>query len=202
MTSYRCVQKKVMDMSESWEKIIADIKQDVGRVANKIARGVAQIALQDLREAHSSILDDYYAGYQPVQTYYYSNYIYDRLWSGISHGYRRTGNLRKSIMPIGVTPVGKHGFAARVQVGSANMDSYINSTGAIFPASGVFDLIWNQSIRGLPPGYLGYIEKFNINTAPVGVWISGSPEQAMSEFVNTWGKQRGQQVADMVAYGI
>lgn len=189
-------------MSESWEKIITDIKQDVGRVANKIARNVAQIALKDLQEAHSSILDDYYAGYTPVTTYYYSNYIYGKLWQGTSHGYRRTGNLRQSIMPIGVSSVGKHGFAARVQVGSANMDSYINSTGNIFPASGVFDLIWNQSIRGLPPGNIGYIEEFKINTAPVGVWISGSPNEAMTEFVNTWGKQRGQQVADMVAYGI
>lgn len=189
-------------MSDSWGKIIADIKQDVGRVANKIARGVAQIALQDLQTAHSSILDDYYAGYKPVDSYYYNNYVWGQLWSGIAHGYRRTGNLRKSIMPIGVTSVGTHGFAARIQVGSANMDSYINSTGAIFPASGVFDLIWNQSIRGLPPGNLGYIEQFQINTAPVGVWISGSPDQAMEEFVNTWGYQRGKQVADMVAHSV
>lgn len=190
-------------MSYSWAEIIRDIKQDVGRVANKIARGVARIALDDLCEAHSSIMDDFYGGYTPVKSYYFYNPIHGTVYEGYAHGYKRTGNLRNnSLTPLSITQSGTNGFKASVFVGSQKMDSYINSTGRIFPASGVFDLMWNQSIRGLPPGYTGHIEKFEINTAPVGVWISGSPDQAMKEFVNTWGFQRGVQVADMVAHSI
>ena len=82
------------------------------------------------------------------------------------------------------------------------MDGYINSTGAVFPASKVFDYIWNYGNRGLPPGYIGHIGDVNINTAPVGVWISGTPHEAMSQFVNTWGFQRGGMVADMIAHSL
>ena len=139
------------------------------------------------------------------QSYYYFWEDPDsgRTYSGISHGYRRTGNLREnSLIPQGVSPAGAHSFKATVQVSAANMDGYINSTGAVFPGSGVFDLMWNQGVRGLPPGYLGHIEEFSINAAPVGVWISGKPAEAMNEFVTTWGNQRGPQVADMVAFSI
>ncbi len=190
-------------MSNSWAEIIRDIKQDVGRIANKIARTVAEIALFDLEEAHSSIMDDFYNGYTPVNSYTYYNYVWGRLWMGKARGYRRTGNLRdNSLTPLPVTPSGTNGFKASVFVGSQKMDSYINSTGRIFPASGVFDLMWNQSIRGLPPNYKGHIEEFEINTAPMGVRISGSPDEAMKEFVNTWGAERGVQVVDMVAHDI
>ena len=184
--------------------LIAAIKQDVGRTANKIARGVAQIAFEDLKIAHSEIMDSFYGGYTPVSSYdWYYEMPNGKLYSGTSHGYRRTGNLREnSIIPQGVTSSGTHSFSAKVQIGSANMESYINSTGRIFPGSGVFDLMWNESIRGLPSGYIGHIEKFTINAAPVGVWISGSPDNAMNEFVNTWGYQRGPQVADMVAFSV
>ena len=190
-------------MSKDWDSIIEDIKQDVGRIANKIARGVAQVALQDLQEAHSAIMDDFYGGYTPVSSYYYSNKVYGRVWSGIAHGYRRTGNLRNnSILPQGITSVGRHWFQAEVLIGPMNMDDYINSTGHVFPASNVFDYMWNYGTRGLPPGYKGHIEQFTINTTPVGVQISGSPHEAMSEFVNTWGNQRGGQVADQIAHSI
>lgn len=190
-------------MSKNWDSIIGDIKQDVGRVANRIARGTAQVALNDLQEAHSAIMDDFYGGYTPVSSYYYYNKVYGRVWAGIAHGYRRTNNLRNnSIIPQKIVQVGSHGFQAEILVGAMNMDDYINSTGHVFPASNVFDYMWNYSTRGLPPGNIGHIEQFSVNTAPVGVWISGSPHEAMSEFVNTWGFQRGPQVADQIAYSI
>ena len=189
-------------MSDSWNKIILDIKQDIGRTANKIARGVAEVALEDLQEAHSAILDSYYGGYTPVDSYYYHNYVYGRLYSGIAHGYRRTGNLRRSILPQGIHPVGTHGFQAEVLIGPMNMDGYINSTGRVFSQEKVFDYIWNEGIRGLPPGYIGHVGGVEINTAPVGVWISGTPDAAMTEFIENWGQQRGAQVADSIAFNI
>lgn len=190
-------------MTDRWDKIVDDIKQDVGIIANKIARGAARIALQDLQEAHSSIMDEYYGGYTPVSSYYYYNKVYGKVWAGQAHGYRRTGNLRNnSIIPQQIYPVGRHGFSAQILVGAMNMDDYINSTGRVFPASKVFDYMWNYGTRGLPPGNIGHIEEFSINVFPVGVQISGSPHEAMSEFVNTWGDQRGRQVADSVAHSV
>ena len=194
-------------------KLIEDIKQDIGRIGNKIARGVAQIAYNDLKIAHESIMDDYYSGYDSVDTYFY-NYTDPKVrepgyngtlkqYIGFAHGYRRTKNLyNNSIVPLGVISSGKHSFKAIIQVGSVNMDNYVNSTHHEFPASVVFDFVWNQSIRGLPPGNRGHIELFDINTSPVGVPISGSPANAMNTFVQTWGDIRGAQVADSVASSI
>ena len=187
----------------SLSSLISDIKQDVGRVANKIARGVAQVAALDLCDAHTEIMNCYYSGYTPVQSYMYEYQSPDgKYYSGIAHGYKRTDNLKKSLDPKGVVPSGKHSFKATIEVSSQKMNDYVNSTGHTFPASSVFDLVWNQANRGLPPGYIGHIEHFDINTAPVGVWISGSPDNAMTEFVNTWGYQRGPMVADSIAFNI
>lgn len=183
--------------------LIASIKQEVGRDANKIARGVAQIAFSDLQIAHSEIMNYFYSGYTPVKSYQFFYEKNGRLFNGVAHGYRRTGNLREnSIIPQGVTPSGAHGFKATVQIGSAAMDDYTNSAGRVFPASGVFDLMWNQGVRGLPPGYIGHIEEFSINAAPVGVWITGKPDEAMREFIENWGFTRGAQVADQIAFSI
>ena len=183
--------------------LIAEIKREVGQDANKIARGVATIAFDDLQIAHQEIMNSFYGGYSPVSSYWFIWEKDGRLFQGTDHGYRRTGNLREnSIIPRGVTKSGEHGFMATIEVGSSGMSDYKNSTGHTFPAAGVFDLMWNQSIRGLPPGYIGYIEEFSISAAPVGVYISGSPDSAMNQFIENWGFQRGVQVADQVAFSI
>lgn len=186
----------------SFYQLIQDIKRDIGKIGNKIARGVAEIAYDDMQEAHSSIIDSYYGGYTPVSSYTYYYYSPSgEFYSGRSHGYRRTGNLRKSIIPQGVTGSG-HSFTARIQVGPMQMDGYINSTGRVFPADAVFDLIWDQGIRGLPPGYRGHIGDVTISAAPVGIGISGKPDDAMNQFMDSWWSQRGSQMADMIAGSI
>ena len=190
---------------ETFPDLIASIKQDVGRVANKIARGVAQVASEDLKTAHTEIMNDYYGGYTPVRSYWYhwQDHASGKIYEGYASGYRRKNNLREnSIVPLGVVQCGINSFSASIQVSSSNMDDYVNSTNHVFPASGVFNLVWNEGIRGLPPGNIGHIEKFNINTAPVGVWITGTPDEAMSEFVDNWGSLRGSQVADEIAFKI
>lgn len=182
--------------------LVASIKQDVGRDGNKIARGVAKIAFEDLQQAHAAIMESYYGGYTPVKSYYFYYEKDGREFEGIAPGYRRTGNLKNSIVPKGVIPSGEHSFKATVEVSPSGMSDYTNPHGRTFPGSAVFDMIWNQGIRGLPQGYTGHIGEVQINTAPVGVWISGYPGEAMQEFVDTWGYQRGPQVADMVAFSI
>lgn len=181
-------------------EIINDINKDLDNLANKIAFRVAQVAFNDLKLAHDAIMDSYYGGYTPVRYYDYTARDKNGVWyTKRTHGYRRTDNLRyNSITNIGVHKSGEHSFSAGVMIGSQAMDSYINSSGRIFPASGVFDLVWNDANRGLPPGYRGHVEIFNIDAHPVGISISGSPANAMDEFVEKWGIERGAQVADQV----
>lgn len=149
-------------------------------------------------------MNSFYAGYSPVDVYHYTYTTPEGMvYSGKSHGYRRTWNLRYgSFEPKGVIPSGKHSFKATVNIGSSGMSDYVNSTGHSFPASGVFDLMWNQSIRGLPPGNKGYVGAVNISAAPAGVPISGSPDESMTQFVDNWGMIRGIIVADQIANSV
>ena len=185
--------------------LCASIIQDVGRIANRIAKGVANIAFEDLQIAHGMIMDSYYAGFDPVQNYHYHWEDPDgTVFDGWSHGYNRTGNLMNSLNPIGVVPSGSHSFRATVGVSSSSMKDYVWITrkyrnGASFPASAVLEMVWDEGIRGLPPGHRGYAGPVNINASPVGVSISGKPSDAMEEFVNKWGDTRGKSVVDSVA---
>lgn len=184
--------------------LIRDIKQEVGKIGNRIARGVAQVAYSEMMDAHSEIMDSFYGGYTPVTTYKFlftSKTDGNKYW-GLAHGYKRTNNLRSnSIVPVGVVPSGDHSFKATIQVGSAGMSDYTNSSGRVFPASAVFDMIWNQGIRGLPEGYRGHIGDVNISAAPAGIGISGKPGEAMDDFVERWIVERAPEVADIIAFG-
>lgn len=172
-------------------------------MSHKICRGIAEVALFDMREAHSEIMNSYYAGYTPVSSYTYYYYSEDgNFYSGRSHGYRRTGNLGKnSIIPFGVVSHGDTASAS-IQISPANMDAYINSTGAIFGPEGVFDLVWNQGVRGLPDGYRGHIGDVNISASPVGIPIAGKPGAAMDDFMEQWLTVRAPQIADIIVQGI
>ena len=183
--------------------LIRDIKQEVGRIGNRIARGVAQVAYSEMMDAHSEIMNSFYDGYTPVKSYTFY-YVSPDGWVSIgkAHGYRRTYNFRsKSIVPVGVVPSGDHSFKATIQVGSAEMSDYTNSTGRVFPASAVFDMIWNEGIRGLPPGYRGHVGDVAISAAPAGISISGKPGEAMDDFVERWIVERAPEVADIIAFG-
>lgn len=181
-----------------WD-IINEIKKDVGRIAMKLARGVISVAFDDLYQAHKDIMKSYYEGYTPVDHYYY-DYIDPRTgihYAGIAHGYRRTYNLGENSRVIkGIYPRGKHGFRAVIGIGAENMEDYVGMTGRTFPASAVFDMIWNQGIRGLPPGHRGHIGDVEIDADPVGVHVEGFPHKAMEDFVQTWGDTRGKQVVE------
>ena len=182
-------------------KQLQEIKKDVGKIANKITRGVARKALEDMEMAHSMIMIQYYSGYSPVNTY---TYISPKSGAKITtNGYRRTGNLgANSIIPLGISQVGEHGFKATVQIGSSGMSDYINNMGRTFPASGVFDLVWNNGNRGLPPGYPGHVELFSINVGFNGISMSGTPDNAMNDFMNQWWNAVGSNEADKIAHNV
>ena len=149
------------------------------------------------------IIESFYAGYDPVTAYTYFYFTPDGkgFYYGRASGYQRTGNFRNSLQPIGVVG-GGHSYSAIIDVGSDGMSDYVNSTGHTFPGSAVFDLIWNQGIRGLPPGYRGHIGNVEISASPVGVSISGKPDEAMEQFLNGWWDVRGSLIADSIWAGL
>lgn len=188
-------------MSASLADLIGSIKRDVNNIGRKIAKGVADIAFIDLQEAHAEIMASYYGGYSPVKSYRFW-YLKDGfVYQGIAPGYRRTGNLKKSLSPVGVSG-GGFTYTAAVNIGSDKMGDYTNSSGRTFPGSAVFDMIWNEGIRGLPPGYRGHVGDVSISAAPVGVAIAGKPGESMEQFVDEWGLIRGPEVADMIAFSV
>ena len=194
----------------SGSALVEAIIQDVGRIANRFAQGVAQIAFDDLAVAHQEIMNSYYGGYSPVSYYHYhyKDPKTGKVYDGMSHGYRRKngGGLRNSFKPVAVRPSGRHSFLAIINESSDGMSDYVGYASKkydhVFPASGVFDLVWNEGVRGLPAGFRGNIGPININASPVGVSISGTPSDAMDEFVNTWGDIRGKVACDVVAGSI
>lgn len=143
-------------------------------------------------------MDSFYAGYTPVSSYTYYAYKDGQFYSGIAPGYRRTGNLRKSLSPVGVTGGGTS-FSATIHVDSGGMSDYVNNTGHTFPASGVLNLIWDEGVRGLPAGYRGHVGDVNISASPAGIPISGKPSTAMDTFVDQWVVIRAPEVADIIA---
>lgn len=190
-------------------EIINEIKKDVGKIAVKLAQRIANQAYEDFSQAHKAIMDSYYAGYTPVEYYHYSwrDPKTGKVYSGITHGYRRTYNLYEgSREPVGVFRSGQHSYKAIFRASSKNMEDYTttkpNGDERTFPASGVFDLVWNQGIRGLPPGYRGHVGDVNIKASIFGINLSGYPDDAMVTFVNEWGNQRGKDVADRIAENI
>ena len=171
------------------------------RIGNKIARGVAEIAFEDLQESHSEIMASYYAGYTPVKRYRFW-YVKDGfVHMGYKPGYKRTGNLKNSLNPVGVTG-GNFTYSAHVNVSSENMSDYTNSSGRTFPGSAVLEMVWDEGIRGLPPGYRGHVGDVSISASPVGIGISGAPGESMEQFVDEWGLIRGPEVADLIAFGV
>ena len=181
------------------------IKQDVGRIANKIARGTAQVAFQELQEAHLQIMDSFYSGYDPVKNYmfFYTDKETNQRFVGFAHGYKRTNNLRNgSLDPIGVVPSGNHSFKATIMVGSSGMSDYVNGSGNTIPGSFVFEQMWDKSIRGLPPGYRGHVGTFEISASPAGLGISGSPNSSMEQFLSQWVAIRGPEVSDKIAFSV
>ena len=180
------------------------IKQDVGRIANKIARGTAQVAFQELQEAHLQIMKSFYS-YDPVKnyTFMYKDKETGQQRIGYAHGYKRTYNLRDgSLDPIGVVPSGKHSFKATIMVGSSGMSDYVNGSGNTIPGSFVFEQMWDKSIRGLPPGHRGHVGTFEISASPAGLGISGSPNSSMEQFLSQWVVVRGPEVSDKIAFSL
>ena len=148
-------------------------------------------------------MKSYYAGYTPVDHYsfFYLDKETGQRRMGIAHGYRRRkegGMGDNALTIVGVRPKGKHGYRAIIHVSPDDVPDYVNQSGRVFPSAGVFDLMWNEGTRGLPEGYRGHIGDINVNTDPLGISLVGSLDKAMSTFVQKWGANRLDEVADKI----
>ena len=187
----------VLMSSKGLVALINEIKEDVKTMSTRVPRYVAEAAFEDLKEAHESIVNSYYGGYTPVKTYKFLYTYKDghKYW-GVANGYRRKNNFKNnSIVPIGVTGEGTS-YSATIEIGSSGMSDYTNSSGRTFPGSAVFDMIWNQGIRGLPAGYLGHVGDVEIDASAAGIGMSGIPATAMNSFMDQWGAVRFGQLVD------
>ena len=116
-------------MSSSYRQQFKNIKADVGKIASKLTKGLAERAEKDLIKAHDQIIDNYYQAHDP-SSYNRNHNLYNAL---INHKIKK-----RSFTNI------KKGYTASIVVGNTDMnDIYRISTDV------VFDLMWNKGVRGL-----------------------------------------------------
>ena len=84
--------------------------------------------------------------------------------------YHRTNQLKKSVVPVWGNTYGGVNI---------NIDNeYKEYT------------MWESGIRGLPPGYKGFVDLFYANIPDFGI-LATNPHEAMSQLETVWETKRG-----------
>lgn len=118
----------MINMLKSFNEQLRKIKKEVERMAEDFAYDLAHQAEQEMRLAHKQIIDNFYKGHSTTS-------------------YHRRGGLYNSLIPQEVYSIKSKSYNASIVVGSFNMKDHYRK-GAT--PDNVFDLMWNQGIRGLP----------------------------------------------------
>lgn len=116
--------------SSGYRQQLINIKTDVGKIASKLAHGLAEEAEKDLIKAHDQIIDNYYKAHDP-NSYNRKHNLYNALTSHQISQRHRT--------------IGGQVFTASVVVGYEDMNDVYRA-----PVETIFDLMWNKGVRGLP----------------------------------------------------
>ena len=104
------------------QDVFDTIKQEIGKLGKKVARGVVQQALKDMQHAHEAIVTNYYDAYTPVKCY---TYISPKTNMPVkTHGYRRTNNFRNNSLES--LTISHDGTQAKMIISSNNMHDYVN----------------------------------------------------------------------------
>lgn len=170
----------IYNMLNGISQKIGFIEKDVKDIANSFAEDVSSQAADDLKEAHQKIIDKFYDAYDPNR-------------------YNRSYNLYNSGIVQNAKKIGEGKYSSGIIVGSFYMMDIYN----ISPDN-VFDLMWNQGIRGLPkessdgswvnPYWNPEIyQNIFLTSIKVGnnTTITGTPNEVMDDFVNKWGIKNG-----------
>lgn len=178
-------------MAKTLASQIADIKRESNQMAAALAKDVAETARRDLARAQEKIIDNYYEKYEPTS-------------------YRRKYGLYRTLLERDKkVHGGNKTYVASIEVGSEDLDDHYGSKSRpdIGPDN-IFDLVWNDGIRGLPDhgdvtGWINpyYGDAYGSNCKlPLeyeGVSVGAdTPDAVLTEFKNIWGETRGKEACD------
>lgn len=176
-------------MSDSLYKILKRVSQqigyierDVNNICDVFAKEVSYQASEDLKDAHQQVIDKFYDAYNPNK-------------------YNRSYNLYNSGIVQKPIKKGNGVYTSGIIVGSFDMMDIYN----ISPDN-VFDLTWNQGIRGLPKesengdwtnphwDQSKYQNEFR-TSIKIGNYstFEGTPDEIFDDFVNHWDIANGKQ---------
>lgn len=181
-------------------KELDDIKQDVKNIAGEISQKLAKQAENDMIAAHEQIVGQYYGGHNP-STY---------------HRHKKSPAIKKTLIShLTRKSRGENSYYARVKIGSTDMPDHTRKGYSGVNQDNVFDLVWNQGVRGLPEegsapltkSYTWLNHSFNVGD----IWINpywgekyhnvfspiiemdgystrnpGTPDKVFQEFVDSW----------------
>lgn len=146
---------------------------NVREIKSSIESKVSQLIANDLYDAATSIINEFYDSYSP--TIYHRNY-----------------DLRDSVQKI----IGDN-------FGGVNVTISPTAGSSRAPADAVYNLMWMQGIRGLPAtGKSGWVNPhfmtFQVNLPEFEI-IANTPHEAMELLVNgVWEQKRQPMVDDIV----
>lgn len=175
-------------MAASIAAQIERIKQDIDNKADKCARQSAQIAAQEITDGQKTVIQNFYGEHGPS-------------W------YKRTGGLNNTGILQPPASCGKNHYQAGVYVGSFGMPSPYGHDASLkwrdkISAETVFDLMWNQGVRGLPPGKNvppGSSMTYSAHGTVGGVAFSGGTgDSAMENALSVWIGVRAPAVVDPI----
>lgn len=160
-------------MGDSYWKQIDDIKKDVKKMGKLFTSELAKKAEKDMIQAHNQIITQYYK-YSPSS--YHRKSSGNLFYSIISHDFRHsnTANSHYATVKIGSSDMGDHTRRGYDGVNQGN----------------VFDLVWNEGIRGLPLEGEAPLSQESVDKMNAIPWLAGRPYHAGERWRNPyWGAQ-------------
>lgn len=124
-----------------------------------------------------------HATYTSIMTQFYSTYK--------PRVYKRIPNLYKIGRPFLSGTTG----GLSVSPAHAKMVYKIRKNKKNITTTEVMDLMWNQGVRGLPPGFIGSLD-FNLSINTIFGTMSGTPDNVMTQYVESYLKKAAPQLSE------
>ena len=192
-------------MKPYWKQL-EEIVKDLDKIKASFENGLAAAAEKDMIKAHDTIVSNFYAGHDPSSYRRLGDASQDLYSTIADHNHGRNQYGGYAMARISSEDMGPHGRArkSRPDITKDN----------------VFDLVWNEGIRGLPregvtpladtddvwhnPYWSGRGPDWhNVFRTQVrglrGSTRMGTPRAVMDDFVNRWGYLNGSKHADDIA---
>lgn len=160
-------------MDNSYWKQLDDVKQDLKKMSKTFTSELAKKAETDMIQAHDQIITQYYK-YQPNS--YHRKSSGNLFYSIISHDSKHSNTANSHY--------------AKVRIGSSSMEDHTRSGYKGVNQGNVFDLVWNEGIRGLPSEGVAPLSQESVDKMNAIPWLAGKPYRAGEVWRNPyWGSQ-------------